>query len=126
MGIEACSMAFAVVGKEYSTIGGKVTGFASSAKAELMGLTADQNIYIRLDNQSVVTQFDKIVTHRMSSNARDRLRHNNYMDWAVLSTICAERACTATVLWVAGHNGDDWNEKADKAAKATHRKEEQA
>lgn len=32
----------------------------------------------------------------------------------------------ATVLWVAGHNGDDWNEKADKAAKATHRTEEQA
>ena len=46
-------MAFVVVGKEYHTIGGKVTGFASLEKAELMGLTAviiavpnDQNIHI--------------------------------------------------------------------------------
>ncbi|KAG0196505.1 hypothetical protein BGX33_001571, partial [Mortierella sp. NVP41] len=117
-------MTFAVVGEGQTTIGGRVTGFASSAKAELTGLIAavtaapkDQDIHIRLDNESVVKQFKKIITNRATSSARDRIRCNNYMDWSALATICQERTGLTQVSWVPGHSGEEWNEKADRAAK---------
>jgi hypothetical protein len=53
-----CSMAFAVIGEQQLFIQGTTKGFASSVKAELMGLIAviiatpqDQDICIRLNNQ---------------------------------------------------------------------------
>ncbi|KAG0195597.1 hypothetical protein BGX33_002938, partial [Mortierella sp. NVP41] len=61
---------------------------------ELMGLTAaiiavpkEQDIHVQLDNESVVKQFDKIITNRSISSAQDRIRCNNFMDWSVLAAI---------------------------------------
>ncbi|KAI1284283.1 hypothetical protein EDD11_001239 [Mortierella claussenii] len=62
-------MAFGVVGEGHPTVQGRVRGFASSVKPELTGLMAaitsapqDVDAHIRLDNESVVQQFDRLVT----------------------------------------------------------------
>ena len=61
MGKAECAMAFAVVGQEQATVQGTTKGFASSVKAELMGLIAgiiatplEQDVCIHLDNQAVI------------------------------------------------------------------------
>ncbi|KAI8604711.1 hypothetical protein EDD21DRAFT_440956 [Dissophora ornata] len=48
------------------------------------------------------------------------MRCNNYITWAVLARICKERTGKVKVSWIRGHNGNEWNEKADIAAKNAH------
>jgi len=123
-GTRKCSMAFAVVGEEQATVQGTTKGFASSAKAELMGLIAgiiatpkEQDLCIRLDNQAVVKQFKEVVTNRKQASVRAKLRCDYAAEWAVAARICSERTGSTTVEWVKGHDGNEWNGKADLAAK---------
>ncbi|KAF8921741.1 hypothetical protein EDD21DRAFT_355602 [Dissophora ornata] len=100
---------------------------ASSTSAELMRLVAailaippDQDVNIKLDNKAVVTQFDKILLRRGQVSVRDKMRCNNYMTWAILARICKERTMKVKVSWIRGHNGREWNEKADIAANGAY------
>ena len=97
-GKESCAMAFAVVGEEQTVVQGTTRGFASLAKAELMGLIAgiiatpqDQDLCIRLDNQAVVKQFMEVVVSRKRASARAKLRCDYAAEWAVVARICSER-----------------------------------
>jgi ribonuclease HI len=124
LGKARCAMAFAVVGEQQPVIQGTTKGFASSVKAELMGLIAgiiatpqDQDVCIRLDNQKVVKQFKEIVVNRRRATMRAKLRCDHAVEWAIVARICSERTGSTTVEWVKGHRGDRWNEAADKAAK---------
>ncbi|OAQ22724.1 hypothetical protein K457DRAFT_1911505 [Linnemannia elongata AG-77] len=117
-------MAFAVVGEQQPVIQGTVKGFASSVKAELMGLitgiiatSQDQDVCIRLDNQAVVKMFNDIVVNRRRASVRVKLRCDYAVEWAIVSRICSERTGSTTFEWVKGHRGDKWNMAADKAAK---------
>ncbi|KAF9147181.1 hypothetical protein BG015_011218, partial [Linnemannia schmuckeri] len=132
-GKKECAMAFAVVGEEQEVVQGTTKGFASSVKAELMGLIAgiiatpeDQDLCIRLDNQAVVKQFRDVVANRKRASVRMKLRCDYATEWAVVARICNERTGTTTVEWVKGHDGDKWNEKADLAAKEAQSQNGQA
>jgi ribonuclease HI len=92
---DAISMAFGVVDQSDGTvrsISGKVEGYASSTKAELLGLLAaiiatpsNQNIKVELDNQAVVTSFKHLVLNREGTLPRKRF-HCNYAGlWAANS-----------------------------------------
>ncbi len=123
-----CSMSFGVVGEQQQPIRAKTTGFASSTKAELMGLIAaitavapDQDLVVHLDNEAVVTQFHTLVANRDRATVREKLRSNNYLEWGVTHRICTERLGTTDVEWVRGHNNNYWNERADVEAKAAQR-----
>ncbi|KAI8595809.1 hypothetical protein EDD21DRAFT_390158, partial [Dissophora ornata] len=48
------------------------------------------------------------------------MRCNNAITWAVVARLYRERTGIATVEWVRGHAGNEWNEKADTAAKQGH------
>ncbi|KAF9973060.1 hypothetical protein BGZ75_001281 [Mortierella antarctica] len=127
-GKKECSMSFGVVGEQQQPIRAKTTGFASSTKAELMGLIAailavapDQDLIVHLDNKAVVTQFQTIVLNRDRASVREKLRSNNYLEWGVVHRICSERTGNTKVEWVRGHNDDYWNERADVEAKAAQR-----
>ncbi|KAF9080091.1 hypothetical protein BGX23_002653, partial [Mortierella sp. AD031] len=124
LGKARCSMAFAVVGEQQPVIQGTAKGFASSVKAELMGLIAGiiatpqgQDVCIRLDNQAVVKMFNDIVVNRRRASVRAKLRCDYAVEWAIVARICSERTGSTTVEWVKGHRGDRWNVAADKAAK---------
>ena len=124
IGQARCAMAFAVVGEHQPVIQGTTKGFASSVKAELMGLIAgiiatpqDQYVCIRLDNQAVVKLFNGIVINRRRASVRAKLRCDYAVEWAIVARICSERTGSTTVEWVKGHRGDRWNAAADKAAK---------
>ncbi|KAK3836656.1 MAG: hypothetical protein JOS17DRAFT_734820 [Linnemannia elongata] len=127
LGQASCAMAFAVVREHQPVIQGKTKGFASSVKAELMGLIAviiatpqDQDVCIRLDNQAVVKLFNDIVINRRRASVRAKLRCDYAVEWAIVARICSERTGSTTVEWVKGHSGDRWNAEADKAAKEAH------
>ncbi|CAO3569184.1 unnamed protein product [Mortierella alpina] len=127
-GTTECSMSFGVVGEQQQALRAKTTGFASSTKAELMGLIAailavapDQDVILHLDNKAVVTQYQTLVASRDRATVRDKLRSNNYLEWGVVHRICNERTGTTEVKWVRGHNDDHWNERADAEAKAAQR-----
>ncbi|KAF9943451.1 hypothetical protein BGZ70_005953, partial [Mortierella alpina] len=127
-GTAECSMSFGVVGEQQQAIRAKTTGFASSTKAELMGLIAailavvpDQDVIVHLDNKAVVTQYQTLVAYRDRATVKEKLRSNNYLEWGVAHRICNERTGTTAVEWVRGHNDDYWNERADVEAKAAQR-----
>jgi ribonuclease HI len=124
MGKPQCGMAFAVVGEEQPVVQGTTKGFASSVKAEMMGLIAgiiatppEQDVCIRLDNQAVVKQFKEIVVHRKRASVRAKLRCDYAVEWAVIARLCGERQGSIKVEWIKGHDGNKWNEKADVEAK---------
>jgi exonuclease III/ribonuclease HI len=123
-----CAMAFAVVDpltdEEAPLLSGKVSGRASSEKAELMGvivavhgMPVAQDIIIRLDNQSVVTKFQELVINRHNILPRKRARVSHSHHWAILAAIVSSRTGTTSVEWIKGHTGDPGNEQADRAAK---------
>ncbi|KAF9122102.1 hypothetical protein BGX30_002208, partial [Mortierella sp. GBA39] len=73
------------------TVQGRTDGHASSAKAELMGLLAavlsappEQDIVVKLDNQSVVEQYSRLVKNRRDTLPRKRFRSTYAGIWAVL------------------------------------------
>ena len=81
MGKAKCAMAFAVVGEAQKTIQGTTKGFASSAKAEIIGMIAgliatppEQDICIYMDNKRVVKQFKETVVNRKRASVRTKLR----------------------------------------------------
>ncbi|KAF9548904.1 hypothetical protein EC957_005256 [Mortierella hygrophila] len=91
---------------------------ASSAKAELMGLLAavlsappEQDIVVKLDNQSVVEQYSR------DTLQRKRFRITYMGIWAVLWQVVESRPGGVEVMWVKGHNTAHGNELADQAAK---------
>ncbi|KAG0283429.1 hypothetical protein BGZ97_008548, partial [Linnemannia gamsii] len=79
-GTEDVAMGFSVVDPQqdiHLPIKGRTDGHASSTKAELMGLIAavvaapdEQDIVVRLDNQSVVDQFQHMVQDRENTLPR--------------------------------------------------------
>ncbi|KAG0249321.1 hypothetical protein BGZ95_007588, partial [Linnemannia exigua] len=126
-GMEDVSQAFAVVDLTQEptlTVQGRSDGYASSAKAELMGLLAavlaappDQDIVIRLDNESVVTQFRSLVKERSGTLPRKRFRNTYAGLWAVLYQVVDTRPGKVEVEWIKGHSNILGNELADQAAK---------
>jgi ribonuclease HI len=126
-GTEDVAMGFSVVDPQqdiHLPIKGRTDGHASSTKAELMGLIAavvatpdEQDIVVRLDNQSVVDQFQHMVQDRENTLPRKRFRSTYAGLWAVLSHIVKQRHGTVRVEWVRGHNNDPGNELADATAK---------
>ncbi|KAF8950332.1 hypothetical protein BGZ52_002891, partial [Haplosporangium bisporale] len=131
-GKEEVSMAFGVVVPSTdntfrTAITGRVTGFASSTKAELAGLLAtilicppghEAKVYI--DNMAVVDQFQSLVRNRSKATERQRLRSPYSFWWAMVHRAYIEQEENITVEWVKGHAGNKGNEAADKAAKSGH------
>lgn len=125
-GTAGIAMAFGVADlsqPELLTVKGRTDGYASSAKAELMGLLAatlsappDQNIMVELDNESVVDQYQHLVKDRRSALPRKRLRSNYAGLWAVLHQVVEDRAGTTEVQWVRGHGDNEGNIMADRVA----------
>ncbi|KAG0373176.1 hypothetical protein BGX24_012038, partial [Mortierella sp. AD032] len=126
-GTDDVSQAFGVVDLTQDTtltVQGRTDGYASSAKAELMGLIAavlaappDQDIVVRLDNESVVTQFRGLVKERDGTLPRKRFRNTHAGLWAVLHQVVHTRPGKVEVEWVKGHSNILGNELADQAAK---------
>jgi ribonuclease HI len=126
-GKEDVSQAFGVVDLSQDiplTVQGRTDGHASSAKAELMGLLAavlaappEQDIIIKLDNQSVVDQYQRLVKDRHNVLPRKRFRSTYAGIWAVLCQVVETRPGGVEVVWIKGHSNIQGNELADQAAK---------
>jgi len=126
-GTEKVAMAFGVVDLQqdiHLPIKGRTDGHASSAKAELMGLIAavvaapdGQDIVVRLDNQSVVEQYQHMVQDR--ENTLPRKRFKKQLCWTVGCFVpyVNKRQGRVEVKWIRGHNNDPGNELADRTAK---------
>ncbi|KAF8944536.1 hypothetical protein BGZ46_006231, partial [Entomortierella lignicola] len=119
-------MAFGVVDLSQPitrTVHGRTDGYASSAKAELMGLLAaiisaplDQDVRIELDNQAVVEQFQQLVHLRSDTLPRKRFRSTYAGLWAVIHDVVQERTGKVEVAWVRGHSINKGNNLADTVA----------
>ncbi|KAF9127750.1 hypothetical protein BGW39_005641, partial [Mortierella sp. 14UC] len=126
-GTENVSLAFGVVDLTQNVplvIQGRTDGHASSAKSELMGLLAavlaapsEQDIVVRLDNESVVLQYRRLVRDRRDTLPRKRFRSTYAGIWAVLWQAVEARSGRVEVVWVKGHSNVQGNELADQAAK---------
>ncbi|KAG9062981.1 hypothetical protein KI688_004581 [Linnemannia hyalina] len=126
-GTPEVSQAFGVVDLTQDnplTVQGRADGHASSAKAELMGLLAtvlsappEQDIVVKLDNQSVVEQYSRLVKNRRDTLPRKRFRSTYAGIWAVLWQVVESRPGRVEVMWVKGHSNIHGNELADQAAK---------
>ncbi|KAI1320076.1 hypothetical protein EDD11_002047, partial [Mortierella claussenii] len=96
-GTDNIAMAFSVVDTSQATgdtLQGRVDGYASSTKAELMGLIAaviaqpkEQDLLIHLDNSAVVQQFEELVKKRQTALPRKRQRATYAGLWAVLAKL---------------------------------------
>ncbi|KAG0348896.1 hypothetical protein BGZ54_004513, partial [Gamsiella multidivaricata] len=109
---------------------GRTDGYASSVKAELMGLLAailsappDQNIIVELDNQAVVQEYQQLVHSRADTLPRKRLRSTYSGLWAALHKIVRDRPGTVDVVWVRGHSTNTGNNLADMVATSAVRVE---
>lgn len=125
-GQNTVAMAFGVVDRsqpEVRTVQGRTNGYASSAKAELMGLfaavmsaPAEQDIEVQLDNESIVQQYQQLVKRREYTLPRKRQRSNFAGHWAALHKVVQEKPGTVEVKWVRGHATDTGNIMADEVA----------
>jgi ribonuclease HI len=129
------SMAFGVVyqagNDEFPIVtAGRVGGYGSSTKAELVGLLAsilasprrtETTIYI--DNAAVVGQFRMMVKERMDCTERQRLRSPSIGWWAAVHRAFVEQGEMITVKWVKGHAVCKGNIAADKVANSGHIKD---
>jgi ribonuclease HI len=135
-GPKPVSMAFGVVTMDQQTqryrtvISGKTVGYASSTKAELVGLLATimvcprgTNATIYIDNEAVVQQFERLVENRETATARKRLRSPYAVWWAVIARAFEHQGRRIQVEWVKGHSGNPGNDMADIAAKEAHSKD---
>jgi ribonuclease HI len=132
-GQNTVAMAFGVGDRsqpDVRTVQGRTNGYASSAKAELMGLfaavmsaPAEQDIEIQLDNQSIVQQYQQLVKRREYTLPRKRQRSNFAGLWAALHKVVQERPGTVEVKWVRGHATDAGNIMADMVATSAARAE---
>ncbi|KAF9125212.1 hypothetical protein BGW39_007557, partial [Mortierella sp. 14UC] len=82
----------------------------------------EQDVCIRIDNQSVVKQFKDIVVNRQRASVRAKLRCDYAMEWPVVARICSERTGSTTVEWGKGHDGNRWSKRADSEAKSAQAK----
>ncbi|KAF9573021.1 hypothetical protein EC968_009150, partial [Mortierella alpina] len=108
-GTENVAMAFGVVDLSQAEIykaQGRTDGYASSTKAELMGLIAavlaappEQDIVVELDNKSVVDKYREQVDRRLDTLPRKRQRCNYAGLWATLSHIVTDRPGSVDVKW---------------------------
>ncbi|KAH7030131.1 hypothetical protein BKA57DRAFT_523863 [Linnemannia elongata] len=107
------------------TVQGRTDGHASSAKSELIGLLVavlsappEQDIVVKLDNESVVDQYQRLVKNRRDALPRKRFRSTYAGIWAVLWQVVESRPGGVEVAWIKGHSNIQGNELADQAAKA--------
>ncbi|KAF9943995.1 hypothetical protein BGZ72_002952, partial [Mortierella alpina] len=110
-GTNDISMSFGSVfrcvdGSHQRAIYGTTTGFASSTKAELIGLLAtilccprDQQCVIHIDNQAVVTKFSSLVKHRNRATARQKLRSTYALWWDIVNKAYIQQGKQVNVQW---------------------------
>ena len=77
----------------------------------------EQDIVVKLDNQSVVEQYSRLVKNRRNTLPRKRFRSTYAGIWAVLWQVVESRPGRVDVVWVKGHSNVHGNELADQAAK---------
>ena len=114
-------------GNPQKVLSGEVMGYASTTKAELVGLLAtllisprNVEIDIKIDNMAVVSNFAKIVKGRATATVRQRLRTPYAQWWAAIHQAYVEQGCKAKVHWIRGHNGDAGNEQVGQIARHAH------
>jgi len=126
-GTEEVSQVFGVVDLTQDTtltVQGPTGGYASSAKAELMELLAtvfaappNQDTVVRLDNESVVNQYRRLVKERSDTLPKKRFRSTYAGLWAAFWQVVDGRPGKVEVEWIKGHSNILGNELADQAAK---------
>ena len=131
-GTEDISLSFGSVfqcvdGSYQRAVTGTTSDYASSTKAELVGLLAtvlccprDRNAIIHIDNMAVVLQFNSLVKNRHSATPRQLIRSTYANWWAVIHEAYLQQGSKVKVRWVRGHNGNEGNEAADKLANKAH------
>lgn len=132
MGNEKVSMSFASVYKcvddTYQiAVRGRTTGFASSTKAELVGLFASvlccpegKDVIIYIDNNAVVAQFRTLVENRSKATPRQIHRSTFATWWEAVYEAYVKQGRKVKVRWIRGHSGEDGNEAADRWANNAH------
>lgn len=133
LGTDRVAMAFGVVDISHDEIyqaQGRTDGYASSAKAELMGLIGavlaappEQDIVVELDSLDVVRKYQEQVANRCDTLPRKRLRCNYAGLWATLHRLVCDRAGTVNVKWIRGHRHNQGNIMADAVATQAARTE---
>jgi hypothetical protein len=78
----------------------------------------EQDIVVKLDNESVVDQYQRLVKNRRDALPRKRFRSTYAGIWAVLWQVVESRPGGVEVVWIKGHSNIQGNELADQAAKA--------
>ncbi|KAG0301763.1 hypothetical protein BGZ98_008071, partial [Dissophora globulifera] len=98
----------------YTAISGKMSGSASSTKAELRELLTgifvsprNRLTTIYMDNRAVITQFRTLVLRRKDSTTRQRLRSPYAVWWAAIRNAYVKQGSMVRVAWVRGHAGNE-------------------
>jgi ribonuclease HI len=85
--------------------------------AAVLSAPPEQDIVIKLDNQSVVEKYHRLVKNRRDALPRKRFRSTYAGIWAVLWQVVETRSGGVEVVWIKGHSNIQGNELADQAAK---------
>jgi hypothetical protein len=85
--------------------------------AAVLSAPPEQDIVVKLDNQSVVEQYSRLVKNRRDTLPRKRFRSTYAGIWAVLWQAVESRPGGVEVVWIKGHSNIHGNELADQAAK---------
>jgi exonuclease III/ribonuclease HI len=121
-GSEMGSGIYANDGKDILAMSVRVPNLpASSYTAELVALLlahsmSQNHLTIHLDNQAVVTTYNRLFNATNPITSKQYLHTPNGYLWSVLAEIRSRHRRPPNVRWIKGHDGNEGNERADQLA----------